>query len=309
MHNGLNPADGAQGAQAAQPLQTQAIAARCRDIRAEGLLPSALVAMVEGLLSLSAEASARAVVVLPPRGAMASQEALFAGSPLLLRRDFPFDPAQAKALVPGLLDLLASTGGAAAKAAQALRNAFAPGGGLDLETALRALPEGDEALFAHWREALPGAPRALDFVVTSALAPSLHAAARRLAPLLPQNLPHEHGHCPLCGSLPYLSLLRDKEGRRTAVCSFCGHEHRIRRIACAYCDEARQDRLKLFRVAEYPGARVDVCDTCGLYIKTLDRREMDGECLPGLEDMATMALDMLAQRQGYRRPVLSAWGF
>lgn len=285
------------------------IAARFQDIRNEQLLPEALVALAEGVLSLTARARAQASVVLPPREDMAPVDALFAGSPLMLRQEFPCDMKQALGLIPELLDLLESTGAGAAKAAAALRAALAPGGGLDAAAVLRALAAGDETLFAPWRQAFPDSPRALDFVATCALAPSLAAAAEKLAPLLPEDLPHEHGSCPLCGSLPYVSLLRGKEGRRMGVCSFCAHEYRIRRLACIYCDEDQQKQLKLFRVAEYPGARVDVCESCRMYVKTLDRRETDRECQPALDDMATLALDALAQRQGYARPVLSAWGF
>ena len=93
------------------------------------------------------------------------------------------------------------------------------------------------------------------------------------------------------------------------VCSFCGFAHRIRRICCPYCDETDTGKLKLFSVAEYPGVRVDVCDTCGMYVKTLDFRALDKKLLPALDDMATGALDVLAQQRGYRRPTLSAWGF
>jgi FdhE protein len=46
-----------------------------------------------------------------------------------------------------------------------------------------------------------------------------------------------------------------------------------------------------------------------MYVKTLDYREMDKGLLPALDDMATVALDVLAQGQGYKRPTLSAWGF
>jgi FdhE protein len=283
-------------------------AERLAEIRAQEILPEGLIALVEGVLPLTRKARAEANVILPPREALASDEALFAGSPLLLRQDFPFDMDQALALIPQLLDLLAASGTDAATAAEALRAALADGS-LDARAALSALPKGDEAIFARWRKELPGSPRALDFVITTALAPSLAAAAEKLATHLPQNLPHEHGHCPLCGSLPYVSLLRDKEGRRFGVCSFCGHEHRLRRIACAYCDESDQKKLKLFRVAEYPSVRVDVCETCNMYIKTLDYRELDRGYLPPLDDMASVALDILAQQQGYKRPTLSAWGF
>jgi FdhE protein len=277
-------------------------------IRSQEILPEELIALVERVLPLLRQARAEAKVALPEASACATAEAMFAGSPLVLRQDFPFDLEQALGLIPALLDLLEQSGEAAAEAARTVRQAM-QSGELNPEAVLHALAAGDDALFAQWRERLPGSPRALDFLATCALMPSLNVAAEQLAPRLPENLPHEHGHCPLCGSLPYISLLRDKEGKRYGVCSFCGFEHRLRRIACAYCDEADQNKLKLFRVAEYPGVRVDVCETCTMYIKTLDHRELDNDTLAALDDMASVALDVLAQQQGYRRPTLSAWGF
>lgn len=284
-------------------------AARCRDIRNEGLLPEAMVDLIEGVLPLQDAARAEARIVVPPRGDMATVETLMAGGPLLPRQAFPRDTRQALELLPRLLDLLAATSGEAAEAATALRAALAPGGGLDATSVLNALCSGDEAVFLPWRERFPGAPRALDFAATCALAPGLAKAAEQLAPLLPPDLPHEHGGCPLCGSLPHVTFLDGKEGRRMAACSFCGHEYRVRRVACAYCGEDDQQKLRLFTVAEYPGARVEVCDSCGMYAKTLDHRDSDKGNMPALDDMATVALDMLARRQGYSRPVLSAWGF
>ncbi|OIN98409.1 MAG: hypothetical protein AUJ49_13260 [Desulfovibrionaceae bacterium CG1_02_65_16] len=290
--------------QAAEKLAAQ----KLKDIRSQEILPEGLIALVEQVLPLTRRARAEAHVFLPAREAMASDDAMFAGSPLLLRHDFPRDMDQALTLAPPLLDILSASGPDAAEAAQTLRQAIAAGE-LDLRAAFMALIDGDDALLAAWREKLPGSPRALDFIATTALAPGLAAAAALLGPLLPPNHPHEHGHCPLCGSLPYLTLLQGKEGQRFGVCSFCGFTYRVRRIACVYCDEADQKKLKLFRVAEYPGVRVDVCETCGMYVKTLDYREMDRDCLPPLDDMASVALDILAQQQGYKRPTLSAWGF
>lgn len=283
-------------------------AAKLALIRSQDILPEGLIGLVEQVLPLLRQARAQAQVELPPAEACATAEAMFAGSPLLLRQNFPFDLEQAVGLMTPLLDILEASGDAAAEAAQALRQALASGE-LDPEAVLRALAAGDDALFAPWRERLPGSPRALEFLATCALLPSLNKAAGELAQRLPENLPHEHGHCPLCGSLPYISLLRDKEGKRFGVCSFCGFEHRVRRIACLYCDEGSQDKLKLFRVAEYPGVRVDVCETCKMYVKTLDSRDLDQATLPELDDMASVALDVLAQQQGYKRPTLSAWGF
>jgi len=278
------------------------------NIRATDMLPEELAALVEQVLPMQMKARGEACVTLPDQASCASAEAMFAGSPLILRENFPHDLDQALRLFPILLDVLGGTGGAAAQAADTLRAAIASGE-LHPAQALRALPTGDDTLFAAWRQRLPESPRALSFLAASALWPSLNAAALALAERLPENLPHEHGHCPLCGSLPYISFLREKEGLRFGACSFCGFEHRIRRICCPYCDEADTAKLKLFRVEEYPGVAVGVCETCSMYIKTLDFRELDKGLLPCLDDMATVALDVLAQGQGYKRPTLSAWGF
>jgi len=278
------------------------------EIRSADLLPEELIGLVEQVIPLQLAAHSAANITLPDVSQCATAEAMFAGSPMLTRESFPHDEAQALELFVKLLDLLAGVGGETANAAKTLHEAIASG---DLNPALvlRSLAAGDESIFAEWRAKLPSTPRALDFLALSALWPSQNAAALALAPRVPENLPTEHGHCPLCGSLPYITLLREKEGLRFAACSFCGHEYRIRRIACPYCDESDQKKLKLFRVKEYPNVRVDVCDTCSMYVKTLDFRELDSEPMPALDDMATLALDMLAQEEGYKRPTLSAWGF
>ena len=278
------------------------------EIRGTDMLPEELVALVERVQPVLIEARDAARPVIPDPAICASVEAMFAGSPMILRENFPHDLDQALRLFPILLDLLAGAGGTAAQAADTLRAAIAAGE-LDPAEALRALLAGNEDLFTAWRKRLPESPRALDFLATSSLWPGLNAAAQALAPRVPENLPHQHGHCPLCGSLPYITLLREKEGLRFGVCSFCGFEHRLRRLCCPYCDEGDTAKLKIFRVGEYPGVTVGVCETCSMYVKTLDFRTLDKTPLPALDDMATVALDVLAQSQGYKRPTLSAWGF
>ncbi len=287
---------------------TRLIDQKFAEIRAADILPEELVGLVERTLPLQLQAREQARVELPEPAACAGPDALFAGSPLVLRQDFPRDLAQARELFTALLGLLAQAGGPAAQAAETLGAAMAAGE-LDLDAAFAAMPRGDDAPFAEWRERLPESPRALDFLVTSALWPGLNLAAELLGPRLPENLPYERGNCPLCGSLPYISHLSGKEGQRFGVCSFCGFTHRVRRIGCTACGETASDKLKQFRVAEYPGVRVDVCETCQMYVKTLDYRELDKGLMPALDDMATVALDVLAQSHGYRRPTLSAWGF
>ncbi|MDO9631285.1 MAG: formate dehydrogenase accessory protein FdhE, partial [Humidesulfovibrio sp.] len=150
------------------------------DIRAAEVLPEELVALVEQVFPVQLKARDEACVTLPDPVSCASAEAMFAGSPLIMRENFPHDLDQALSLFPILLDILGGTGGAATQAADALRAAIASGE-LDPAQVLRALPAGDDTIFAIWRRRLPESPRALSFLAASALWPSLNAAALALA--------------------------------------------------------------------------------------------------------------------------------
>jgi len=109
------------------------------------------------------------------------------------------------------------------------------------------------------------------------------------------------GICPICGSLPILSELTGDEGRRMLICSFCGYEWSVPRLACPFCEEVKHEGHPYFFVEGDETVRVDVCDDCKRYIKTLDTRKGGGAVFPLLEDVATLHLDMLAQEKGYER--------
>jgi FdhE protein len=54
---------------------------------------------------------------------------------------------------------------------------------------------------------------------------------------------------------------------------------------------------------------VDVCAACRRYVKAADFRALDKVSVPVLDDLESLALDILAREAGFERPVLSAWGF
>lgn len=64
--------------------------------------------------------------------------------------------------------------------------------------------------------------------------PSLFAVAVALAgePLLDD---WQRGHCPICGAFPAMAAFVGKEGKRWALCSFCGHVWRMNRVGCPFC--------------------------------------------------------------------------
>jgi len=109
--------------------------------------------------------------------------------------------------------------------------------------------------------------------------------------------------CPACGNPPQLSVLREfnNGARRSLICSLCSTEWEFRRVLCPYCGEKNKDKLPLFSAEEFVQARVEACDSCKSYIKCIDLTK-DGHAIPQVDDLATLALDLWAQEQGYTRP-------
>jgi FdhE protein len=277
-------------------------------LRGKSYISTELIDLLDAVAHLQLDARAEAGVVLPPDAELPPVEAVLQGVPLVARECFPYDAAQAAGLLDRLVALLDAAGGPLGQAARTVAKAL-ESGEMTAEELFRRFLADDATFFASWTERTPGAPKALAFLAFAALGPSVEAAAEQLAAKLPPTKVAPSGACPICGGLPLISSLKEKEGFRHAVCSFCRHDYRIRRIACPVCGEEDQKKLTFFTVDEEPGFRVDVCESCKTYIKTIDFRELDRVSLPVLDDLDSLALDYVAAGQGYKRATLSAWGF
>ncbi len=109
-------------------------------------------------------------------------------------------------------------------------------------------------------------------------------------------------YCPICGSEPYMAKLQREDGRRILGCPVCGTEWTFMRIECPFCLNKDQKTLRYFFVDEDSPHRVDVCEKCRRYIKTIDERKAEeGETFLLIEDIATTYLDVLAEREGYMK--------
>jgi FdhE protein len=107
------------------------------------------------------------------------------------------------------------------------------------------------------------------------------------------------GYCPICGKEPKIGEIREEEGRRFLFCTQCGFEWRFMRIKCPFCGNEEQQTLAYFSIEGEEKYRVDVCNECKRYIKTVDFRETEEEADLDVEDIATLHLDMLANEEGY----------
>jgi len=108
--------------------------------------------------------------------------------------------------------------------------------------------------------------------------------------------------CPYCGGRPVLGVLREEGhgAKRTLVCGLCLTEHDYLRGLCPACDEQRFDALPIYTADKFGHVRVDACDTCHTYLKTIDLTK-DGTAVPVVDDLASVSLDLWARDRGYRR--------
>jgi len=108
--------------------------------------------------------------------------------------------------------------------------------------------------------------------------------------------------CPFCGRRPGLGVLRQmgEGGARSLVCSFCLAEWEFRRVVCSGCGEENYQRLAVFTAAEFDYIRVESCEGCKTYIKTVDLTK-NGRAEPVVDELASAPLDLWARERGFAK--------
>jgi formate dehydrogenase maturation protein FdhE len=120
------------------------------------------------------------------------------------------------------------------------------------------------------------------------------------------TLPHKEmettpDHCPHCG-FPILCSIAREEGmgrKRSGQCSLCSNEWAVARLGCLRCGEQRASKLPVFSFDAWMHVRVEVCDSCGGYLKSIDMTR-DADALPMPDDIGSSAANIWAFEQGYQ---------
>jgi FdhE protein len=158
-----------------------------------------------------------------------------------------------------------------------------------------------ELLTAFWNESEAGAlpPGPQDFFARAYLQP--YAVTLRSRSSLHWSGPVPN-LCPHCKRKPGLGILRPlgDGGQRSLVCSFCLAEWEFRRIFCPACGEENHAKLPVYTADELKHVRVEACDRCKSYIKTVDMTK-SGRAEPVVDEMAAIPLDLWAEKQGYMK--------
>jgi len=139
----------------------------------------------------------------------------------------------------------------------------------------------------------------LSLLLQYSVQPSLQAVASRLKDLVNEEL-WTRGYCPICGSFPFIAEMRGEGGERIFHCPSCSHAWKGRRLFCPFCENTEAQSLRYLYLEKESEYRIDLCDQCKRYIKTIDARKLDPPVIPALEDIATLHLDILAEENGFQ---------
>ena len=115
--------------------------------------------------------------------------------------------------------------------------------------------------------------------------------------------------CPLCGSKPAVGVLRSEGdgAKKSLICMLCAHEWAFRRIYCPACGEEREPQMAYYSAPEIANVRVDVCDTCHTYLKSIDLTKT-GLAVAVVDELATIPLDLWAREHGYEKLQINLLG-
>lgn len=111
----------------------------------------------------------------------------------------------------------------------------------------------------------------------------------------------ESAVCPVCGSHPMVSLVHTGDpnhGVRYLVCALCQSQWHAARAKCTNCDSPKE--VLLLGQSEKDPIQGECCDACHSYVKLLSLpREVQLD--PCADDLATLGLDVMLEREGYGR--------
>lgn len=156
-----------------------------------------------------------------------------------------------------------------------------------------------ELLAAFWETDGMSGSGAVDFFARAFLQP--YAVGIRTQAKLQWRGPTAYV-CPFCKRKPGLGVLRPlgEGSQRSLICSFCLAEWEFRRIVCPGCGEEDPAKLPVYTAEELQHVRVEACDSCKSYIKTVDLTK-SGLGEPVVDEIASVALDLWAGQRGYAK--------
>lgn len=160
---------------------------------------------------------------------------------------------------------------------------------------------GEERATARTRLLVYWSGDADDYLARAMLQP--YTEVLRARQVTPDRV-HKRGHCPFCGGAPIISARKapaDAEaGLRMLRCALCALEWNVNRISCPACFEEDPYKLPLFHSDAHPNVRIEACETCRRYVKSIDLTQ-DARPIPEIDDLLSLSMDLWAMDEGFTR--------
>lgn len=115
------------------------------------------------------------------------------------------------------------------------------------------------------------------------------------------------GPCVFCGGGAWIASRRIPPGPGTGEgamrilhCALCAFSWQVGRIRCPACGEEDPEKLPSFTAPQHAGVRVEACESCKTYVKSVDLT-VDARRVPEIDELVALSLDLWAVEQGYQR--------
>jgi len=136
-------------------------------------------------------------------------------------------------------------------------------------------------------------PKGAEFLLRLALKPSLRRLSRISGEIDLGSW--SSGHCPICGSIPVLSVFTKDKSERWLFCSLCDTPWKFPQSRCPFCGNDNRKNMRYSYAEEYEAFRVAMCTHCRQGIKTIYSDGSVNDIIPLLEDLITTHLVMAVE--------------
>ncbi|OGW40986.1 MAG: hypothetical protein A2010_15985 [Nitrospirae bacterium GWD2_57_9] len=109
----------------------------------------------------------------------------------------------------------------------------------------------------------------------------------------------EEGKCPVCNAQPVVTWIGEDTARHVS-CSVCTTSGQTIKTGCPVCLATDASKQKTLFFEGEEGFRIDTCDRCRSYVKTIDVALVNRWSVP-VADLASLPLDIIVQDKGYAR--------
>ncbi|MCX8012112.1 MAG: formate dehydrogenase accessory protein FdhE [Desulfobacterota bacterium] len=151
-----------------------------------------------------------------------------------------------------------------------------------------------------WGTVRVGDPTLFYFLLIETLKPLYEYLAEFLQELIELDL-WGKGYCPICGENPALGAIPKEKWTRFLFCIYCGSEWSFPFLKCPFCENEEEGGIKYLRAGNERDYRLEICQSCQRYLKVVDFDSLGKPVPLDIENIVTLHLDILAQREGYRR--------